>query len=72
MTAEVDVEVVTEERAEAWLLSGHDAPRDRMEVAQAVEYMQGLDAMFEAGMLGVPVTVTLVDQSVSTLEEVEP
>lgn len=70
MTAEVDIEWVSERQAEAWLLEGHPKPRDRMEVAEAQEFLTGLDAVFEAGMLGVPVMTVLEGDTVMQLTEV--
>lgn len=70
-TAIVEVDEVTPERAEVFLTSGSPHERDRMEIAEAQEYMLGMDAQFEARMLGVPVEMTLVDDGVTSVEEVE-
>lgn len=70
-TAEVECDEVTVERAEQWLREGHPKERDRMEIAQAQEFMQEMDCLMEAKFPDVPVMMRLVEESVSTLEKLE-
>lgn len=70
-TAEVEIPEVTMERAEAWLLAGHPRQRDRMEIAEAQQFMTEQDALIMATMPDVPMTTTLIEQSVIELTELD-